>query len=129
MMSAAHRKTAYSAIDAPVKTPRSVEYETFAQVTRRLTRADDEAARARPGGFAELAEALHDNQRLWNVLASDVAGARNGLPKELRARLFYLAEFTRQHSRLVLSGAGEAGVLIEINTAVMRGLRERQEAV
>ncbi len=127
MISAANRKTAYASIDTPVKTPRSVEYETFAQVTRRLARAD--ADRKAPGGFTELAEALHDNQRLWNVLASDVAGERNQLPKELRARLFYLAEFTRLHSRNVLSGAGAAGVLVEINTAVMRGLRERQEAV
>lgn len=127
MQSAASRMTAYADLDAPVKTPRSAEYETFARVTRRLARADSEASRETPGGFSELAEALTDNQRLWTVLASDVAGENNGLPRELRARLFYLAEFTRQHSRQVLSGAAAAGVLVEINTAVMRGLRARQE--
>jgi flagellar protein FlaF len=67
--------------------------------------------------------ALHDNRRLWTAFAADLATQGNGFPPELRARLFYLAEFTCRHTDQVLSGAATADVLVEINTAVMRGLR------
>ena len=62
------------------------------------------------------------------MLAGDVADAANGLPKELRAQIFYLAEFTNQHSTLVLRGEGDVDVLVEINTAIMRGLRSQAGA-
>ena len=63
------------------------------------------------------------NLRLWSALAADLASPENALPPELRARLFYLYEFTAQHSRAILDGSGSASVLVDINTAVMRGLR------
>lgn len=110
---------AYSGNSAPIRTPRGAEYEVFARVTHGLT----SAIRDQKPGLAAMAEALHENQRLWTVLAADVVEPGNGLPEALRGRLFYLAEFTRQHSRKVLSGAARADILVEINTAVMRGLR------
>lgn len=111
---------AYAAGAAPTRTPRGTEYEAVARITRRL-RTSGQSGR---GGFAALAEALHDNNRLWTVFASEAADRANPLPADLKARIFYLAEFVRLHSRKVL--AGEAGVdpLLEINTAVMRGLGE-----
>ena len=119
MTMTATARSAYSAPGAPVRTPRSTEYDAIARITARMKAAQDNAAT----GFAQLAAALHDNRRLWTVLATDVAGAGNALPEALRARLIYLAEFTDQHSRRVLAGEADAGPLIEINTAVMRGLR------
>ena len=68
-----------------------------------------------------------DNARLWSTLGADVADPGNGLPQKLRAQLYYLFEFTAQHSRLVLDGSAGAEVLIDINTAVMRGLRGANE--
>ncbi|MDO9525518.1 MAG: flagellar biosynthesis regulator FlaF, partial [Gemmobacter sp.] len=56
-------------------------------------------------------------------LAADVAETDNGLPGPLRAQLFYLYEFASEHSRKVLSGSASVEVLVDINTAVMRGLR------
>ena len=112
-------RAAYGAPAAPIRTPRTVEYEAFARVTARIKAA---AAKGKPG-FADLAFALHDNRRLWTTLAADVAEADNGLPQQLRAQLFWLSEFTDVHSRQVLAGEAEAAVLVEINTAVMRGLR------
>ncbi len=103
----------------PVRAPRTIEYDLFARVTRQLGAAAAAGAR----DYAGLIRALHDNTRLWRTLAADVAGSGNGLPQDLRARLFYLYEFTEAHSRKVADGKAEAGVLIEINTAVMRGLR------
>lgn len=115
-------RTAYAAPDVPVRSGRSAEYDLFARVTRSLR----EAMRGSTPGVAPLARALHDNQRLWTALAADVADARNGLPRDLRARLFYLAEFTRVHSARVLRGEASADVLVDINTAVMRGLAQRE---
>lgn len=114
-------RTAYATPGAPVRSGRSTEYDLFARITRRLREAATGAGRANP----PLVEALHDNQSLWTTLAVDVADDGNGLPRELRARLFYLAEFTREHTRRVLKGEASAGVLVDINTAVMRGLAAR----
>lgn len=117
-------KTAYSTNQTPIRTPRGIEYEAFARVTRRLKSASDMG----PKGFSLLAEAIHTNRQLWTMLAADVAEAENALPQELRARIFYLSEFTAQHSRKILRGEETADVLVEINMAVMRGLRAQVEA-
>jgi flagellar biosynthesis activator protein FlaF len=117
-------KTAYATNKAPIRTPRGTEYEAFARVTHRLKAAADKG----DFGFADLAQALHLNRRLWTLLAADVAEKDNALPQDLRARIFYLSEFTTQHSRKVLRGEDTVDALIEINMAVMRGLRNKVEA-
>jgi flagellar biosynthesis activator protein FlaF len=109
---------AYAAGPASVRSGRSTEHQVFADVTARLS----SAAAAGPGAFGRLAAALHDNRRLWTRLAADVADDGNGLPRNLRAQIFYLAEFTDHHSRRILRGEGAADALIDINLAVMRGL-------
>lgn len=113
-------KTAYANPGQPVRTARGTEFELFARITRRLKQASD-AGKAQ---FPALAAAVYDNRKLWTVLASDVADPGNRLPSDLRARLFYLNEFTQVHSRKVLSGDASVDVLIDINTAIMRGLRQ-----
>lgn len=116
-------KSAYSDAKESVMTERSTEYQAFAQITHRLLKAN-------VGGlenFNNLVAAISDNRRLWNVLAVDVASQDNGLPKQLRAQIFYLAEFTEQHSRKVLAREQDATALIDINTAIMRGLRAMGE--
>lgn len=124
-MNALHlAKTAYATNKAPIRTPRGIEYEAFARVTHRLKAA---AERGKPG-FADLAQALHLNRRLWTILAADVAESSNGLPQDLRARIFYLAEFTNEHSRKVMRGDETVEALVDINTAMMRGLREKADA-
>jgi len=110
-------RTAYATPGTPVRSLRGVEYDVFARVTHRLKSAVER------DDFAGLATALHENLRLWTVLAADVAEPGNALPPTLRARLFYLYEFTEQHSRKVLAKEASAGVLVDINTAIMRGLR------
>ncbi len=118
-------RTAYAAPAAPLRSPRSAEYELFARVTRRLREAI--AATEASAAIAPMVRALHDNLELWTTLAVDVADDGNGLPRDLRARLFYLAEFTRIHTGRVRAGTASAGVLVDINTAVMRGLAARGE--
>lgn len=117
-------KTAYATTQSPIRTPRSTEYEAFARITHQLK----DAANKGRLGFSQLAEAIHSNRRLWTMLAGDVADTGNGLPQGLRAQIFYLAEFTNHHSTLVLNGKEKVDVLVEINTAIMRGLRSQAGA-
>lgn len=115
-----HRQAhaAYGRPDVALRSPRALEYDLLARATVALRAAEDGQA-----GFPALAAALDRNLRLWRLLAVDVADAENALPAPLRAQLFYLYEFTAQHSRAVLDGKGDIGPLVAINSAVMRGLR------
>lgn len=112
-------KTAYSTPATATRTLRGVEYDLFARITARLSRAQAKGAL----GFSELAAAIYENRRLWTTLAIDVADNDNSLPTSLRAQLFYLGQFTEQHSSKVLAGKAGVEVLVDINTAIMRGLR------
>ncbi len=111
---------AYAQSAAPTRTPRDTEYEAISKITHRLKAA---AAR-KTTDFGGFVQALHENRRLWSVLATDVADADNALPNTLRARIFYLAEFTEQHSSQVLGNKATVEPLLEINMAVLRGLRQ-----
>ena len=104
---------------SPMRTARAAEYDVIARITRRLNQANAGRKQDYPGFIA----ALSDNERLWSLLAADVAGPENGLPAQLRARLFYLYRFTADHSRKIRAGSAGAEILVEINTAVLRGLR------
>lgn len=109
----------YAAANVPTRTTKSIEYDAIARITCRLR----DAALAGKAGFPALAEALHDNRRLWTIFAAEVADRANPLPQALKAQLFYLAEFTERHSRSVLAGTAQVTPLLEINAAVLRGLR------
>lgn len=115
---------AYARPEAPARTPRSIEYDLLARMTQRLTQAESRKDK----DYAGLLAALNDNERLWSAFAADVASPGNGLPARLRAQLFYLFEFTAHHSREIAAGRGSVGVLVDINTAVMRGLRGEGQA-
>ncbi|MBK5927646.1 flagellar biosynthesis regulator FlaF [Rhodobaculum claviforme] len=111
---------AYGRAQTAARTPRGIEYEVIARVTRRLKAAADH----RQEDFPAFVAAVMDNLTLWTTLGLDVAEPTNALPAQLRAQLFYLFEFTNQHSRKLLNGDDASpDILIEINTSVMRGLR------
>ena len=111
-------RMAYSEASAPTRTERGTEFEVFAKITRAIKSAE---AKGKPA-FNALAQAVLENRRLWTILASDVADPGNSLPEDLRARILYLAEFTNLHSSKVLNKTVSAQVLVELNTAMMRGL-------
>lgn len=113
-------QTAYTS-NALIRTDRRVEYDAFARVTHQLKSLDPKAE------FAKFVAALHENRKLWNLLAIDVADADNQLPQSLRARIFYLAEFTSQQTSKIFSGAAKVDTLVEINSAIMQGLRQQVE--
>ena len=111
-------QNAYGDATRALGSPRNVEYQVFSQITGRLNRA---SAEGRP--FAELAQALHENLELWTIIVTDVTSAGNGLPLALRGQLADLSKFTRSHTQKLLRQEADGAILIEINTAVMRGLR------
>lgn len=114
-------RQAYAPTKTPLRSARSIEHMVFTQATSRMQQA------AAPGAnFATLAAALNDNRRLWTLLAADVADDDNALPQTLRAQIFYLAEFTNQHTRKVLKGDAGIAPLVDINTAMMRGLTAQE---
>jgi flagellar protein FlaF len=112
-------RAAYGQREAPVRTARAHEYDLLARCTQKLAMAWTR----RKDDFPLLATALTENLQLWSTLAADVAEKGNGLPAPLRAQLFYLYEFTAGHTRAVLENNASVEVLVDINTAVMRGLR------
>ena len=114
-----HAKQAYSAAKAPTRTFKNLEYDAIARITHRLVAAAGKG----PDGFSALATALTDNRKLWFIFMADIASPSNKLPQELKEHLVYLTEFTRQHTSKVLARKAGVAPLVEINTAIMRGLR------
>lgn len=117
MNAMAQARAAYAGPQSPIRTPRQTEHQVFSSVTARLA-----AAAQAPEDFPRTVAALHDNRQLWIFVATEVASKDNALPQDLRARLFYLAEFTDVHTSRVLAREADLQPLIDINTAVMRGL-------
>lgn len=119
-MNAIHRaQRAYSAANPSTRTSKSIEYEVMARITSRMRAA----AERQNDGFGALVEALHENKRLWMAFVVDIAEPSNPLPPDLKARIFYLAEFTHHHSSQVLNRTATVEPLLDINTAVLAGLR------
>lgn len=114
----------YRDASAVVQSPSQIEYQAFARITHQLSQYSQPGN----GPFARLVEALHENLRLWTIVAGDVSQPDNDLPQSLRAQFFYLAEFTRDHTRKVLKGDAEALPLVDINLAIMKGLRAQNGA-
>ncbi|MCD9147129.1 flagellar biosynthesis regulator FlaF [Pseudophaeobacter flagellatus] len=112
-------KSAYSAAKAPTRTVKDLEFDAVARITRQMITA----AKARPYDFKEMIAAVSANRRLWILFAADVASEDNGLPMELKEQIISLAAFTKQHTSKVMSREANIRPLVDINTAIMRGLR------
>ena len=120
MSVAAHAHSTYGLNTRTLKTPRDIEYDVLARITGRLNSC---LPHARGRTDPELVTALNENRHLWTAFATDLASPGNAFPDDLRAGLFYLAEFTLRHTAQILAGEATADALVEINTSVMRGLR------
>lgn len=103
---------------APIKSSKDAEIEIILDTTRRLSRAYT----TQGTDYASFALALQDNRKLWITLATDVATSGNLLSADLRAKIFYLAEFTQDYTRKVLSKNLSPEPLLDVNLAILRGL-------
>lgn len=100
-----------------VRTARDAEYDVISRVTRMLRQA---SASDRP---SDRVQAIHKNNELWTLLATDLADPGNGLPDETKAGLLSLAAFSLRHGHALLAGDGGLDALIDINISIMKGLR------
>lgn len=105
-----------------VRTARDAEYDVFSRVTRMLRQAH-----MTEDGL-ELIVAVDKNNQLWTILASDLADPGNKLPDQVRAGLLSLAGFALRHGHQALAGKVGIAPLIDINMAMMRGLRQEAPA-
>lgn len=96
---------------------RDLEYDAFSRVTRMLRQAP------RDCGSPETVAAVAKNNELWTILAGDLSDPGNRLPADIKANLLSLARFSLRHGQAVLAGLGCTDVLIDINVAIMKGLR------
>ncbi len=124
--STALAQSAYAPASPATHTARDVEYHAFAYVTGLMATARDIAADA-PHRLGKLAEAMFENVRLWMALAADAASDGNQLPAQLRGQIIGLANFARAHMARVLTGAESVDALIDVNMAIMKGLRGQSE--
>lgn len=115
-------KSAYAPRNPLTNDPKRIEFAVFAKVTKSLTEA--QSGQKRQVGLK--AAAVHDNRRLWIEIAALVSDDDNQLPQDLRARLFYLAEFVDHHSTKVFSDDASLQPLIDINSAIMGGLSAQE---
>lgn len=100
-----------------VRTERDTEYDAFSRITfslRKAAAADD---------AIDVIRAVHKNSELWTILAHDLAQPTNGLPDEVKAGLLSLAQFSLRHGRAVMQGSARPEALIDVNMAIMKGLR------
>lgn len=112
-------ETIYMREASLTQAPRQAEYGVFAKITHRLFASETQKHTA----FSDYVFALHQNRKLWSTLASDVADPENKLPPPLRAQILYLAEFTHLHTSRILTESAALQPLIDINLAIMRGLK------
>ena len=105
-----------------VSTTRSekrAEYEVISRITHRLR----DAARQSKKDYPSYIACLNENRKLWQVMALNVTEDENRLPNELKASIFYLYQFTEAHTKKILSNNVSVMPLLEVNMAVMRGLK------
>jgi flagellar biosynthesis activator protein FlaF len=117
------RPTTYSQIGAPTRTDRGGEYAVFAKVTAALRAVDPSDQEQYPA----LVKATYDHMRLWDALEDDLRLEENALPVPLKAQLIGLSAFVRRQTLLIAAGKGSLDALIDINTAIMKGLRGEVE--
>lgn len=108
---------AYQSATTRSENPRATEYRLFAQVTRALMGARDNAE-----DMKARIDALDWNRRMWSGFALDCSDDENQLPDQLRAAIISLSLFVSKHSSAVVRSGADIDTLIEINRMIMQGL-------
>lgn len=108
--------------NSALRSARDSEYDIISRVTRMLRQADGDPDRIK------TIQAVHKNNELWTALAADLGHPDNALPGAIKAGLISLAFFSLRHGEAVMAGVAKVGVLIDINMAVLRGLRGEASA-
>lgn len=97
--------------------------EAEARLLSRLNRNLQQSMTNMPNNISAFMHALYENDRFWAHIAMDLSEDSNQLPEQLRASLISISGFVIRHSANVRKGAASAEPLIDINLAIIRGLR------
>jgi flagellar protein FlaF len=114
----------YSEPSSFARSDRETEYHVIFRITRNLRKSTTSQSSLLG---KDAIKAIHDNRKLWTHLASSVSSERNRLPTELKAQIFFLAEFVLSHSRQVLRNQAPVDPLVDINLSILRGLSGQEE--
>lgn len=119
MSTASLARHAYETSAHVAPTPKTIEADAFKRVTTLLQNSRHGGA----SSYRDTVEAVYLNKRLWSLIASDLAEDGNLLPQDLKVGLLNLAVFTETQCKQVLDGTGSVDAMIEINRAVLKGLK------
>jgi flagellar biosynthesis activator protein FlaF len=108
----------YRRVQKAAESPRDAEYRLFAQVTAALLQADEQEQRG-----PALIDTLDWNRRVWSAVSADCSLPGNGLPATLRGQIVSLGLWVSRYSSDVASGAASLDALINVNRAIMDGLK------
>jgi len=123
MSTASLARQAYQTSAHVAPTPKAIEADAFQRVTTLLKNSRE----TNNTTFGDTVQAVHMNKRLWSLLASALAEDQNALPQDLKVGLLNLALFTERQCKDVLSGESPVDAMIEINQAVLSGLKAKGE--
>ena len=98
------------------------DYDLFSHVTHMMRQATPRADNR------DTLQAVHQNTELWSRLAADFSSPDNALSNDTKAGLLALARFVIEHGQNVMTGKASSETLIDINMAIMRGLRNELSA-
>lgn len=115
---ALNARSVYGNVGRSIGSDRDIEIQVFQTAISRLRSLAGLDFKLTP----DAAKILSDNLKLWDLLTIDLAQAENPMDKTLAAQLIGLAKFVRVHTIALYRGEGSVDVLVDINTAILKGL-------
>lgn len=112
----------YGQVKRQASSEKHIEIELFTKMTTQLKShvlAEESALKLTPS----LARDLLSNLKLWQIIMLDLLTDENTLELSLKKSLIELAEFTQSHTQKIFRNEGAVDVLIDINVAILSGLR------
>ncbi|MGB6230700.1 MAG: flagellar biosynthesis regulator FlaF [Litorimonas sp.] len=112
-------QSAYGAMGQAAGSDRDIEVTVFRTSVARLRELSGPDFRL----SGRAAEVLAENLKLWDALVVDLLHPDNTLSDPLAQQLIKLSAFVRHHTHGLYNGTAKSvDVLIEINTAILKGL-------
>jgi|GEM_PF-1005778 len=116
-------KRGYGQVKRQMSSDKHIEIELFSTITARLNTHKVSSETSDLRLTPDMARDLLENAKLWQILMLDVLSDDNHLDLPLKRSLVSLAEFTQGHTQKVFRGESTIDVLIDVNTAILNGLK------
>ena len=112
-------ETVYRKSTRSTASPKTIERKLLEELASRL----QESERHKKTQFADFAQALHQNLKLWLIFGTEAARDDNPMEKDLRGQILNLTDFVRKQTSAALNGTVSVAILVEINRNIAAGLR------